>query len=85
MGRRVDFKGTFDFEQLQVSEDVKALEAEHVDFPLWDVLKELQRRERRRVRDRTRDGRDEESKAVRAYMSANPQIVEEIKRKYGLT
>ena len=81
MERRVDFEDTFDLEPLEVPEDVKALESQHKDFALWDILKELGRRARRKAREQGRDG----SKSVRDYMRLHPEVVEEVKKKHGLT
>ena len=76
MGEKVDFsRNIFSIlaEQEPSSAEPEQLEEQ---FPLWDILKEIDRRMRRADRDR--------GPGTREYMNAHPEEVERIKRKHGL-
>jgi len=49
-------------------------EFDDYQFPEWDILRELGRRNRRTERDKGKD--------IREYMRHNPERVEEIRKKY---
>lgn len=77
MSSKVDFSHEM-FSVLAEGEKVEHPELieGHLQFPLWDILKELDRRVRRSERDRSRDIRD--------YMVAHPSEVERVRKKHGL-
>lgn len=76
MGEKVDFSQ--DIFSILAEQEPSSDEPEQpeVQFPLWDVLKEIDRRLRRADRDR--------GPSTREYMSAHPEEVERIKKKHGL-
>lgn len=50
-------------------------EGELLEFPDWDVLKELDRREKRKHRT------SENTRRVRAWMKEHPEAVERVRKK----
>ncbi len=73
----VDF-GSEIFSMLSEGGKQEHSQLEHADyrFPLWDILREIDRRTRRAGRDKGRDIRD--------YMGAHPDVVEKIREGHGL-
>jgi len=71
---KVDFSDEM-FSVLAEGEKVKhsLSEFDGYEFPEWDILKELERRNRRSERDK--------GKNIREWMRNNPEKVEEIRRK----
>ena len=74
---KVDFSGEM-FSVLAEGEKQKhsPLEYANYQFPLWDILKEIDRRVRRVERDKSKD--------IREYMNTHPDEVERIRGKHGL-
>lgn len=74
---KVDFSQEI-FSILSESEKQEPSPSEDVNyqFPLWDILKEIDRRDRRADRDRGKD--------IREYMEAHPAVVEKVRKKHGL-
>lgn len=72
---KVDFSREI-FSTLAEGEKLPAKVDDTYQFPLWDILKEIDRRARRAERDKGRD--------VRGYMGTHPAEVERIRKKHGL-
>lgn len=73
---KVDFSGEM-FSVLAEGEKVEhsLSEFDNYQFPEWDILRELGRRNRRTERDKGKD--------IRGWMRRNPEKVEEIRKKHG--
>lgn len=73
----VDFNGEM-YSALREGEEQGRvpLESANYQFPLWDILKEIDRRTRRAGRDK--------GGQVREYIREHPEAAEEVRRKHGL-
>jgi len=71
----VDFS-TEMFSVLAEGEESPSEANEAHPFPLWDVLKEIDRRMRRGERDK--------GPGTREYLRTHPEELERVKKKYGL-
>lgn len=78
---RIDFAGEL-YSDLSSEEDelTELPDLEGLHFPLWDILKEIDRREKRRKRDVENTRR---RAATRRYMREHPEIVERLSRSEG--
>jgi len=77
MSSKVDFSNEM-FSVLSEGgkQEHSSLECIDYQLPLWDILKEIDRRGRRAERDK--------SGSIREYISAHPEEVERIRKKHGV-
>ena len=78
----IDFEGEVYSLLHGEGQDTDLTEEFDLDFPVWDVLKEIDRRSRRAGRKRSSVKRPDKRIDIRKYMREHPDYVEKLKSEW---